>query len=78
MELILAGTIGILTACGVWLVLRPRTFEVAMGLSLLAYAVNLFIFSIGSLSIAQEPIIAPGRPAQYSAKLRPATGRTWL
>jgi|SRR5690349_6545768 multicomponent K+:H+ antiporter subunit C len=63
MELILAGTIGILTACGVWLVLRPRTFEVAMGLSLLAYAVNLFIFSIGSLSIAQEPIIAPGRPA---------------
>ena len=36
---------------GVWLLLRPRTFQVIMGLSLLSYAVNLFIFSMGSLSI---------------------------
>jgi multicomponent K+:H+ antiporter subunit C len=63
MELVLSTTIGVLAACGVWLVLRSRTFQVVMGLSLLAYAVNLFIFSIGSLAINQAPIIVLGRPA---------------
>ena len=63
MEFILSMTIGVLAAAGVWLALRPRTFQVVMGFSLLAYAVNLFIFSIGSLSIGQEPIVVPGRPA---------------
>jgi multicomponent K+:H+ antiporter subunit C len=63
MEILLAATIGVLTSCGVWLVLRPRTFQVLIGLALLAYAVNLFIFSMGSLSVGQEPIIRPGVPA---------------
>jgi multicomponent K+:H+ antiporter subunit C len=62
MELLLAATIGVLTSCGVWLVLRPRTFQVLMGFALLAYAVNLFIFSMGSLSVGQEPIIRAGVP----------------
>ena len=62
MEILLAATIGVLTSCGVWLVLRPRTFQVLIGLALLAYAVNLFIFSMGSLSVGQEPIIRPGVP----------------
>lgn len=60
MEVLMALTIGVLTSCGVWLVLRPRTFQVLMGLALLAYAVNLFIFSMGSLSVGDEPIIRPG------------------
>jgi len=63
MEVLLAATIGVLTSCGARLVLRPRTFQVLMGLALLAYAVNLFIFSMGSLSVGQEPIIRPGVPA---------------
>jgi len=62
MEILLAATIGVLTSCGVWLVLRPRTFQVLIGLALLAYAVNLFIFSMGSLSVGQEPIIRAGVP----------------
>ena len=62
MEMLLAATIGVLTSCGVWLVLRPRTFQVLVGLALLAYAVNLFIFSMGSLSVGQEPIIRAGVP----------------
>ena len=62
MELVIAVAIGILGGSGVWLVLRPRTFQVIMGLALLAYAVNLFIFSMGSLSVAEEPIIEPGVP----------------
>ena len=60
MEVILAIAIGILGGCGVWLVLRPRTFQVLMGLSLLSYAVNLFIFAMGSLSHDKEPIVRPG------------------
>ncbi|HRH87255.1 MAG TPA: Na+/H+ antiporter subunit C [Rubrivivax sp.] len=60
MELIIAIAIGVMTGAGVWLVLRPRTFQVLIGLSLLSYAINLFIFSVGSLSINEEPIISPG------------------
>ncbi|HKU87580.1 MAG TPA: Na+/H+ antiporter subunit C [Casimicrobiaceae bacterium] len=62
MEVVIAVAIGILGGSGVWLVLRPRTFQVIMGLALLAYAVNLFIFSMGSLSVGEEPIIKPGLP----------------
>src|SRR5690606_7909907 len=42
MEIIVAIAIGILAGSGIWLLLRPRTFQVIIGLSLLSYAVNLF------------------------------------
>ncbi len=57
MEIVLALAIGVLTASGVWLVLRPRTFQVLIGLTLLSYAVNLFIFSTGGLRIGAEPVL---------------------
>ena len=60
MEAVLALVIGVLGGAGVWLVLRPRTFQVIMGLTLLSYAVNLFIFSMGSISIDKPPIVSPG------------------
>ena len=60
METIIAIAIGVLGGSGVWLVLRPRTFQVLMGLALLSYAVNLFIFAMGSLSIDREPIVQTG------------------
>ena len=47
MEIILSLAIGLMTTCGVWLILRPRTYQVIVGLSLLSYAVNLFIFGVG-------------------------------
>ena len=62
MEAILALVIGVLGGAGVWIVLRPRTFQVIMGLSLLSYAVNLFIFSMGSLFIDKPPLVAAGFP----------------
>ena len=49
MELIVASGIGALAGSGVWLLLRPRTFQVIIGLSLLSYAVNLFIVAMGRL-----------------------------
>jgi multicomponent K+:H+ antiporter subunit C len=56
--LVLAIAIGVLAGSGVWLVLRPRTFQLLIGLTLISYAVNLFIFSMGSLAIDKEPILA--------------------
>jgi multicomponent K+:H+ antiporter subunit C len=60
MEVVLAIAIGVLTGSGVWLVLRPRTFQLVLGLSLLSYAVNLFIFSVGGLAIDKEAILVAG------------------
>ena len=62
METILAIAIGVLTGSGVWLLLRPRTFQLIIGLSLQSYAVNLFIFSMGrkGLAIDKEPVLRPG------------------
>lgn len=60
MILLLALFIGTLAGCGVWLLLRARTFDVVLGLTLVSYAVNLFIFSMGRLKTAAVPIVAPG------------------
>lgn len=60
MEALIAGAVGLMTACGVYLLLRARTFPVVLGLTLLSYAVNLFLFSMGRLTIGEPAIIAPG------------------
>ena len=57
MEIVMAIGIGVLTASGVWLMLRPRTFQVIVGLSLVAYAINLFIFSMGRLRVGAPPVL---------------------
>ena len=59
MELVYALVIGILAGSGIWLILRPRTFQVLLGLTLLSYAVNLFIFGMGRLELHRPPIIDP-------------------
>jgi multicomponent K+:H+ antiporter subunit C len=66
MEVVLSLAIGVLLGAGVWLILRPRTFQVVIGLSLIAYAVNLFIFSMGGLAIDEEPILVDGVPADLA------------
>ena len=66
MEIVVSLAIGVLAGAGVWLVLRPRTFQVLIGLSLLSYAINLFIFSVGSLAIGKQPIVKPGIPADLA------------
>lgn len=57
MEVVYAIAVGILTGSGVWLLLRPRTFQVLMGMMLLAYATNLFIFGMGRLVVHRPPIV---------------------
>ncbi len=57
MELVLALAIGVLAGSGTWLLLRPRTFQVIIGLTLISYAVNLFIFSTGGLRTGADPVL---------------------
>ncbi|WP_324742161.1 Na+/H+ antiporter subunit C [Tsuneonella sp. CC-YZS046] len=63
MEIVLSLAIGILTASGLWLLFRPRTFQVILGLSLLSYAVNLFIVAAGRLRTDAPPIVGKDTPA---------------
>ena len=60
MELLMASGIGVLTAAGVYLLLRPRTFDAILGLTLISYAVNLFLFSMGRLVVGRAPILGEG------------------
>jgi len=59
MEFLVATGIGALAAAGVYLILLRRTFPVVIGLSFLTYAVNVFLFTMGRLTIDKPPIITP-------------------
>jgi multicomponent K+:H+ antiporter subunit C len=72
MEIVLSLGIAALTGSGVWLVLRPRTFQVIIGLSLLSYAVNLFILAMGGLRMGAPPVLTArgvGDLSQYADPL---------
>jgi len=72
MEVVIAIAIGVLFGSGVWLILRPRSFQVLTGLLLMSYAVNLFIFCMGLLAIDQPPLIleqGTPDPANYTDPL---------
>ncbi len=64
LEFLVATGIGTVTATGIYLVLRGRTWPVVLGLSLLGYAVNVFIFAMGRLWQDAVPVLsATGRVA---------------
>ena len=67
MELVFALVIGALTASGVYLLLRARTFPVVVGLTLISYGVNLFLFSSGRLATGAQPIL--GTTSNYTDPL---------
>jgi multicomponent K+:H+ antiporter subunit C len=68
MEFLLATGIGAVTGCGLWLLLRGRSFSVVLGLAVLGYAVNVFIFVMGRLwrnapaILGQGPLLADPLP----------------
>ena len=57
MEFLLASAIGVMTATGVYLLLRARTFPVVLGLALLSYATNVFLFAMGRLAVNRPPVV---------------------
>ncbi|MGN6306289.1 MAG: Na+/H+ antiporter subunit C [Mesorhizobium sp.] len=71
MELVIAAAIGVLSASGVWLILRPRTYQLVIGLALLSYAVNLFIFSMGRLRVNAPPVLDGSSPVDVAAYIDP-------
>lgn len=62
MAALLALVIGLLVGCGVYLLLRARTFSVILGIVLISYATNLFLFAAGRLATNQAPLIGEGPP----------------
>lgn len=60
MEALIALVIGVLVSCGVYLLLRARTFPVILGLTLLSYGVNLFIFVMGRLRTGAPAVVNKG------------------
>lgn len=57
MEFLVASAIGVLTAGGLYMVMRLRTFPVILGVSLLTYAVNIFLFASGRLLVGAPAIL---------------------
>ncbi len=60
MEMLVASAIGVLTATGVYLILRLRAFPVILGTAMLSYAVNVFLFAAGRLTVNAPPILQKG------------------
>ena len=57
LELLVATAIGLMTAAGVRLALERRTFPVVLGMTFLSYAVNLFLFVMGRITVGAPPMI---------------------
>lgn len=68
MELLFSSCLGVMIAGGVYLMLRGRTFPVILGLTLLGYAVNMFLFASGRLKTDLPPVIS-AEQAQYTDPL---------
>ncbi|WP_376876712.1 Na+/H+ antiporter subunit C [Albirhodobacter sp. R86504] len=58
MEILVATAVGAMCAAGLYLILRLRTFPVVLGMSLLSYAVNIFLFATGRLAVNLPPILS--------------------
>lgn len=56
LEFLIASAIAVLVAGGIYLALRGRTFQVVLGLTLISYAVNLFLFATGRLIVDRPPL----------------------
>ena len=61
LELLVASGIGIVTATGMYLLLRGRTFPVIIGLSLIGYAINVLLFATGRLWVNAPAILIGGQ-----------------
>ncbi|MFD1882602.1 Na+/H+ antiporter subunit C [Paracoccus pacificus] len=60
MEFLVATAIGAMTTAGVYLILRLRTFAVVLGMTMLSYAINVFLFVTGRLVLNAPPILTDG------------------
>ncbi len=60
METLVSVLVGVMTASAVFLLLRSRTFPVVLGIAMLGYAVNVFLFASGGLTPDSAPLVEHG------------------
>jgi multicomponent Na+:H+ antiporter subunit C len=60
MTILMAILIGVLYACGIYLMLRRNIVKLIFGLAILGHAANLLIFTVGGLVRANPPLAAVG------------------
>lgn len=71
METILALAVGVLVACAVFLILRRDLVRVMLGLTILANAVNLLIFTAGRVLRDSPPLVPEGMKVPAGAIANP-------
>jgi multicomponent Na+:H+ antiporter subunit C len=54
MELAMAGVIGVLFACGTYLILKPNLIRLVMGFSIYSNAVNLLLITTGGYTRTKD------------------------
>lgn len=72
MEVLVATAIGAMMAAAIYLILRLRTFAVILGMTMLTYAINAFLFATGRLVVNKPPILMGHdaiNPADYTDPL---------
>lgn len=69
MELLVASGIGACMAAGIYLILRLRTFAVVLGMTMITYAINTFLFATGRLVVNLPPILHDGDASAYTDPL---------
>ena len=57
LEFLIASAIGLLIATGIYLILRARTFPVVLGLAMIGYAVNVFLFAMGRVQVDAPAVL---------------------
>lgn len=76
MEMLVASAVGILTAAGVYLILRLRAFPVILGVALVSYAANVFLFASGRLAVNKPPLLNKYAEVPYTDPLPQALALT--
>jgi multicomponent K+:H+ antiporter subunit C len=69
MEALVASAVGVMTTAGIFLILRRRTFPVILGLSLITYAVNVFLFATGRLALDAPAVLNKYEDVPYTDPL---------
>ncbi|SFQ96536.1 Na+/H+ antiporter subunit C [Poseidonocella sedimentorum] len=69
MELLVALSVGLLTSAGIYLILRLRSFAVILGMAMLSYAVNVFLFATGRLAVGAPPVLSYAKDVSYTDPL---------
>lgn len=69
MAALISAAIAVLIATGTYLLLRARTFSVIFGLTLISYAVNLFLLAAGHEGLGDPPVLVQPPGTMYSDPL---------